>query len=57
MIACSGQSINIFLCEGLAASLSASRQVLVVAGDGGFQMSLNELATLKGDMNVICAIL
>eukprot|EP00956_Cyclotella_meneghiniana_P026984 scaffold59659_cov70-Cyclotella_meneghiniana.AAC.1 len=35
------------LNAGLAASLSTSKQVLVVAGDGGFQMSLNELATLK----------
>jgi thiamine pyrophosphate-dependent acetolactate synthase large subunit-like protein len=36
------------LNAGLAASLSTSRQVLVVAGDGGVQMSINELATLKG---------
>jgi thiamine pyrophosphate-dependent acetolactate synthase large subunit-like protein len=32
---------------GLAASCSTSRQVLVVAGDGGFQMSSNELSTLR----------
>ena len=38
-----GMALN----AGLAASLSNSPQTLVVAGDGGFQMSLNELATLK----------
>lgn len=39
-----GFSLN----AGLAASLTTSKQVLVVAGDGGFQMSMNELATMKG---------
>ncbi|KAL9188541.1 hypothetical protein ACHAXT_006919 [Thalassiosira profunda] len=44
-----GYSVN----AGLAAALSAkkdgddNRRTLVVAGDGGIQMSLNELATLK----------
>lgn len=42
--------ITYILLLGLAASLSTSNQVLVVAGDGGFQMSLNELATFKGEL-------
>eukprot|EP00804_Cyclotella_cryptica_P014158 CCRYP_005593-RC/>CCRYP_005593-RC protein AED:0.07 eAED:0.07 QI:695/1/1/1/0.87/0.77/9/374/723 len=47
------------LNAGLAASCSTSRQVLVVAGDGGFQMSSNELATLKdhGCKNVLVVII
>lgn len=47
------------MVEGLAASCSTSRQVLVVAGDGGFQMSSNELATLKdhGCKNVLVVII
>lgn len=52
-----GFSLN----AALAASISTDgkRQVLAVAGDGGFQMSLNELATLKdhGCKNVLVVII
>lgn len=38
-----GYAIN----SGLAASLLSSTSTLVVAGDGGVQMSINELATMR----------
>lgn len=60
-----GYAIN----SGLAASLSAAKKghvdgestpkTLIVAGDGGIQMSLNELATLKdhGAQNVLVVVI
>jgi len=44
---------------GVAVSTGGKNQVLAVAGDGGFQMSLNELATLKDHncQNVLIVII
>lgn len=50
-----GYSVN----SGLAASMSSKGKKLVVAGDGGVQMSINELSTFKdhGASNVLVVVI
>ena len=50
-VSSAGKATNHFLGKKRSRKSGKMRQTLIVAGDGGIQMSINELATIR-DMNV-----